>query len=81
MDQESECDLLSSPSANTIEMSLNKFLNVQIALVEQPNGPTLEDCGRTGQLPGMNVCNFVRVKQGVDERECDVCLANIPRIN
>lgn len=61
-------------------MSLSTFLTVQIAVVELPSGPTLEDCGRTGQLPGMDVCNFVRVKQGVDEREY-VCLANIPRIN
>lgn len=51
-------------------MSLSEFPNVQNALVEQPSGPTLEDCGRTGQLPGMNVCNSVRVKQCVDERVC-----------
>lgn len=80
MGQGSKCDLLSSPSANIIEMSLSKFLNIQIALVGLPSGTTLEDCGCAGTLPGMNVCNFVRVKQGVDEREY-VCLANIPRIN
>lgn len=43
-------------------MSLSKFFNIQIATVELPSGPTLEDCGWTGQLPGMDVCNFVRVK-------------------
>lgn len=48
--------------------------------MELLTGRTVEDCGCTGQLPGMNVCNFVRVKKGVDERDC-VFLANIPRIN
>lgn len=76
----SECDLFSSPFANTIEMSLRKCPNTQIALVELPSGLTLEDCGCTGQLADMNVCICVHVKQGVDEREY-VCLANIPRIN
>lgn len=68
-----EVNATHSPPANTIEMSLSKFFNAQIALVELPIGPTLEDCGCTGQLPGMNVCNFVCVKYDVDEREY-VCL-------
>lgn len=41
VDQGSECDLLSSPSAYTIEMSLSTFLNVQIALVELPSPTTV----------------------------------------
>lgn len=61
------------PRANTREMSLSKFFNAQIALVELPRGPTLEGCGCTWQRPGVNVCNSVRVKSGVDERECVLC--------
>lgn len=75
-----EVNATRSPLAKTVEMSLSKFFNAPIALVELPIGPTLEGCGCAGLLPGMYVCDPVCEKQGADEREC-VRWANIPRIN
>lgn len=77
--QGSERDVLPPPPANTIEMSLSKFFNAQIALVELPCGP-LEGCGCTWQRPGVNVCNSVRVKSGVDERECVLCKYSLDKL-
>lgn len=54
-----EVNATHSPLVNTVEMSLSKFFNAQIALVELPIGPTLEGCGCAGLLPGMYVCNPV----------------------
>lgn len=68
------------PQAKARQMSLSKFFNVQIALVELPCGLTLEGCGRTWQRPGVNVCNSVRVKSGVDERECVLCKYSLDKL-
>lgn len=61
-------------------MSLSKFFNIQTALVELPRGPTLGDCGCPWQRLGANVCNSVRVKSGVDEKECVLCKYSLDKL-
>lgn len=69
-----------SPPANAVDMSLSKFFNTQTALVKLPRGPTLKDCGCPWQRLGVYVCNSVRVKSGVDEKECVLCKYSLDKL-
>lgn len=45
-----------------------------------PRGPTLKDCGCTWQQLGVNVCNSVRAKSAIDEKECVLCKYSLDKL-